>query len=214
MIKRILKIIAISLFILNSLSSQPEWVENCPEGKFNEFYFCGFSVDKDFNLALSKAFDNAVLKIKRTYSVDVEVKIDKTPNLDNSRLYINMRGLEQQINLRIAETYYEKIDGLYHVWVLVALPKPPSLAKSPPSDLGAIIRSAVIPGWGQLYKGRTERAVLFFTAETISGAISYYLLTSPAKKAKIYGKFSLWVTLGIHILNIIDSGNIQVNIYQ
>jgi hypothetical protein len=200
----------ILLFFLTTIAfSQPDWVIECPKGAFTEFYFCGFAIDRNYELALSKSINNAILQISRTYSVDVEIKVDKSTKFDNTYIKIKLKGQEQYLTLRLVDKYYKKIDGDYHVWTLIAVPKPPQLARKEPTDLEAMIKSAIFPGWGQFTKGQTDHAVFFITAEGIAAGLTLYFLSIPNEKAKFYAKISLGVTAGIHILNIIDAGYIK-----
>ena len=183
--------------------SQPEWVLECPKEGYRDFYFCGFSIDRDYNLAQTKAIENAVLKIQRIYSVKVDLKLDKSPNLDKSSVVINLKGEEQKIPLRLVDTYFTRVNNYYKVWVLIAVPKPEKIAKREPSDLDAAIRSIIFPGWGQFIKGRPDRAIFFIAAETISAGLTMYF--SKNSNYRSYAKVSFWVTAGIHLANIIDS---------
>ncbi|CUU01204.1 hypothetical protein JGI3_02258 [Candidatus Kryptobacter tengchongensis] len=217
--KKIFQIMLLNLFLI-SLSlcqlakrslSGPDWVIECPEGKYSEFYVCGFSIDSDYNRALSKALGNAALKIRREYEVDVEIVVDKTPYTDKSNVHILMKGKEQTISARLVDVYYEYDNQHrnYRVWVLVGILKPMHLRKPEPSDLGAMIRSTFIPGWGHFYKNRYDRGIIFFSAVMISAGVTYWLMKSGGEKMRYFGKIGIPITAGIHLLNIIDSGTIK-----
>ena len=186
--------------------SQPVWVLGCPKEGYRDFYFCGWSMDHDFKSAQAKAIENAVLKIQRVYSVKVDLRLEKSATFDNSRVVISLKSEEEKIPIRLADTYYQRLGNYYKVWVLIAVPKPEKIAKREPSDLDAAIRSIIFPGWGQFIKGRPDRAIFFIAAETISAGLTmYFSKNSNYSNYKLYAKISLWVSIGIHIANIIDS---------
>jgi|GEM_PF-4884272 len=58
------------LLISSTALAQPEWVSECPKGSYDEFYFCGFSINREYQTALMNAFANTILKIEKTSKID------------------------------------------------------------------------------------------------------------------------------------------------
>jgi len=77
--------------------------------------------------------------------------------------------------------YFERKDGRYHLWELYEINtaftnfKPNIPEYTDRYGLNAAWKSAIVPGWGQLHKGKTVKGIIFLTAEvaTISSAIYF-----------------------------------------
>ena len=94
---------------------------------------------------------------------------------------------------------------------------------------GAVYRSLLLPGWGQLYNREPVKGALFVTAEVATAGLglTYHLLgdakkkkyqnlpagsdekfTNIKNKAESYYRLRntfLWATAGLHVLNILDA---------
>lgn len=195
--------------------SKPDWVNNPPEGYIN-YYFVGFGVSFDYQKSLQFALANATQKFLNKYKVESFTLVDKTPIADRSRVIIKVHGEEKTILLKVVDTFVEfSLDG-YNTYILVSSPRESENVRKIPTNTGALIRSTLIPGWGHFYKEHKERGLLFIVMEGIAlgTAIVFYNNTINRNDNQFRSKLNiiLGITLGIHILNIIDSYTIEPNI--
>lgn len=81
------------------------------------------------------------------------------------------------------------------------------------SPRGAILRSALIPGWGQWYNEQKLKALVVFSGEmALLGTAVYYnqlaVKSTMDYEREFYeynrGRF-LWWLLGVHLINILDA---------
>ena len=86
----------------------------------------------------------------------------------------------------------------------------PSIVKSPRT---AVIRSALIPGWGQWYNEKRIKAIIVFGGEAVlvGTAIGYHRLASKSEtdiERDFYldnkSKF-IWYFVAAHLLNMLDA---------
>jgi hypothetical protein len=124
----------------------PPWISSPPKGYIN-FYFVGFSESSILEEAKLRAEENGKAKIRAQKSGNVVV--------------------EQ----RIVEQYVEETQSgknpLYRVWVLINCPKPSDHQTSPPTKFDPVWRSAIVPGWGQYYKGETTKGIFIIGGEAL-----------------------------------------------
>lgn len=89
------------------------------------------------------------------------------------------------------------------------MPKPEAV-KSP---IGAVYRSALIPGWGQLYAGQPIRAVVaFFGVAGLAGNAIYQNQLAVRSRSQDERDFylntrsqALWWGFGVYLLNLMDA---------
>jgi hypothetical protein len=75
----------------------------------------------------------------------------------------------------------QECDGLYHYYLLIGVPSIGCRCeKIVPLNGGALFRSALLPGWGQAYKGHTIRGISFgiSVAGLAAGAVVCGMLSS------------------------------------
>lgn len=195
--------------------SEPDWVNNPPDGYLNN-YFVGIGIDRDYQNALQYALANATQKFQKKYEVESLTIIDKTPIADRSRVLVKVHGEHKTLFLKIVDVFVKfGIEG-YKVYLLVSSPKESYEIRELPSNSGALLRSTIFPGWGQFYKKHTERGLLFLLIEGlgIGTSIMLYHRTVYQNAPQLRTKFNLvlGITIGVHILNIIDSITIEPNI--
>lgn len=86
----------------------------------------------------------------------------------------------------------------------------PAIVKSPRT---AVIRSALIPGWGQWYNEKKLKAIVVFGGEAalVGTAIGYHRLAAKSEtdlERDFYldnkSKF-LWYLVAVHLLNMLDA---------
>lgn len=204
-----------SNFSIAQYYSKPEWVNNPPEGYYN-YYFVGFGINQDYQKSFQYAIANATQKFLNKYKVESFTIIDKTPIVDRSRVVIKVKGEEKTLFLKIVDSYVEYTLAGYKTYVLVSSPRESENVKELPSNTGALFRSMIIPGWGHFYKNHKERGLLFLLFEGIGLGISaiFYknAITHNNEQLKTKSNIILGITLGLHILGIIDSYTIEPNI--
>jgi hypothetical protein len=195
------KFVILLLLIVFSLNAQkvidssskkrPIWLKETPNGKlFN--YFSGISsskksLDEAKNLAISDVLSEIIMQNEitvegevTTFEEDSELelisRITKEIKLKGSST--SVKGLEKE------EEYWETIqtqtDILYRYWILMKIPQRQYTNYSfSPDELnqtyGAvpIIKSSLIPGWGQIQKKETTKGIIFLSgfAVTLTSAI-------------------------------------------
>jgi TolB-like protein len=92
---------------------------------------------------------------------------------------------------------------------------------------GAVYRSVLMPGWGQLYNRQGEKGAIFVGAEALAGGAALFFHMQAKKHETTYGdlragddfagvrsdieasrnrrNLALWVMLGVHALNVVDA---------
>lgn len=195
---------------------QPDWVKNPPHGYIN-YYFVGQSQSCDYRLAVQQAMADAALRLRNYYDWESYTLIDQTPVADYSRLMAVFHGHKMTILLKVVDTYVQEgLDGDCKTYVLVSTPRPPSDVRQIPDDMGALLRSTLIPGWGQSYKDYKERGMIFLVSEGIAVGVAAMLyhkaISGSDPRARSNFNLALGIAIGIHILNVIDSVTITPNI--
>ena len=136
-------------------------------------YEMGVTVSADQNYSMNSstnsAFGNGVFG-----SYDGSYGNEGEQNAGQARV----RADERNMSFRIIDTYSEKslLMGNVKTWLLIWVPSADGNGMNPPkfvvvkgggmklwSHGGAMVRSLVLPGWGQLYKGQRLKGILFMT---------------------------------------------------
>jgi len=136
-------------------------------------YEMGVTVSADQNYSMNSstnsAFGNGVFG-----SYDGSYGNEGEQNAGQARV----RADERNMSFRIIDTYSEKslLMGNVKTWLLIWVPSADGNGMNPPKFVvvkgggmqlwsrgGAMVRSLVLPGWGQLYKGQRLKGVLFMT---------------------------------------------------
>jgi hypothetical protein len=113
-------------------SERPRWITETPTGFHNDYYV-GFAESNVLEEAKLLSEENAKSQI---------------------------RGKKSGVNFstqKIAEQYIEQEQNLYRIWTLVSFPKPFEEQTSPPTKFSLVWRSAILPSWGQFYKGESAK---------------------------------------------------------
>ena len=78
-----------------------------------------------------------------------------------------------------------------------------------PSPRGAMVRSLVLPGWGQFYNRRKVKGVVIAAAE-VGSAVAFFVRRNDLRKNRIPGQASernvfLFTTLGVIFYSMVDA---------
>jgi len=210
------KFVILLLFIVLSLNAQkvidssskqrPNWIKETPNGKFFNYY-SGISssknsLDEAKNLAISDVLSEIIMQNEitvegaiTTFEEETEVelisRITKEIKLKGNSTIIN--GLEKEEEYW--ETIQTKTNILFRYWILMRIPQKRYINYSfSPNDLkqtyGAIpiIKSLLIPGWGQIQKKETKKGILFlsgFAVTLTSGFITRVTVTNKMLKMQM-----------------------------
>jgi len=211
-----ISVIAIILFTISNESiSQyvtPVWVLQCPGDRYINLYLCGVGIDRDYQTAHEIAMVSALRRTTGEYGLESITVVDRSAISNNSRVQVTMSGSNFIENVRLRDTFYtRRLDGTYEVQVLLSVPKPRELRQPLPSNTGAFLRSAIIPGWGQFYKQRSERGMIFSLIGILSGIVTYNLWSNAYtnEDAHQIAISSSVITAVLHILNIYDATTIH-----
>lgn len=217
---RITALIIASLALIqgNALAQfrlRPDWVDDPPRGYVN-YYFVGLGISPDYQLSVQYAISDAAQMLENRYDIESYTLIDKTPVADYSRVLVMLHGQKRTLFFKVVDSYVlQGYDG-YKTFLLVSSPRPPSDVRQIPGNLGALLRSTLIPGWGQYYKDYPERGMIFLLAEGIALGTAVVLHHKAISRNDIRASASFnlafSIAIGIHILNMIDSLTIKPNI--
>lgn len=237
--------------IINSSDpDDPNWIAKRPSGKYYRYFVANGLSRKSLNSAKKQAITNIFSSINMEGEITVKSKIKTdiseksiSENSDTNTIFyeeaaqeVIAEGKSSKIeNLSKVDDYWEVMskndDLIYEYWVLMRMLKP-EYEKSDVQfnegyGLTPIIKSSIIPGWGQFHKGEYNKGLIFLTTETVSISsffISYYLSHDYSQKAenerdyekrKYYNKWSnrsysigtisAIIAGSIHVFNIFDS---------
>jgi hypothetical protein len=131
----------------------------------------------------------------------------------------------------VAQEQIQDRRGVFRYYILICKNSECECAIEYPSDVGARIRSAILPGWGQNYKGRTGRGIAFLSVSMLAlaaGTVSFGLAgrfrneAIDARTGVAQNQYSQWrdaalsvavisVTLdiGMYAWNIFDAGCVR-----
>jgi len=208
-------LIILLLFFVFSLNAQkiidsssikrPSWIKETPNGKFFNYY-SGISssknsLDEAKNLAISDVLSEIIMQNEitvegaiTTFEEETEVelisRITKEIKLKGSSTSI--KGFEKE------EEYWESVQTktniFYRYWILMKIPKRQYInysfsANELKQTYGAspIIKSSLIPGWGQIQKKETNKGILFlsgFAVTLTSAFITHNISNSYEQDAK------------------------------
>jgi len=170
---------SISLYSGESNRSQkktPNWIKDPPEGQYY-IYFNGIG-DSENSLSNAKklAISDAISSIVMEGPIEINSKIISflTENKDSVVSEVMIKGKSSIAGLIIEENYWETTKsekGLsYNYWILLKMIKSGYVGKKLPEQKGfglaPVWRSALIPGWGQFYKGESDKGWRYLISET------------------------------------------------
>lgn len=155
-------------------SARPRWVEHVPRGHAHE-YVVGVGSDADRAAARDGAIASAMaravegdevrLAVSRVDTIRVEEQLRGGSAVSRTQRYHGTTAVEAATlpmiarDLRVVDEHWERSPRGADVWVLMRRPRGDGDARDP-GPLGLALRSAVIPGWGQLAKQQPRRGAL------------------------------------------------------
>ena len=160
-----------SRIVDRSADSRPSWSTKTPKGIQNDYYV-GFGESR-ISLAEAKrlAIGNAVQSIVEERSLSAESSLTTKRSYDINRVIdeVSIKGKSSTIEgLRQNEYYYETWNeenspNRYIFWVLASVPKndPGRL----PNTYTPILKSIVVPGWGQFHLENQRKGFMFLFGE-------------------------------------------------
>lgn len=196
---RYMLLLILSLGLLGKVSAQymkserikPQWLHKLPKPSNSAFvyetdYATGKSLDdarkKSLNgLIAASGFENGVVVLSDYKSKTVDSKVYSNGGLSDAQVdefetNSHIQGKEVQLHVKaIAEYWTRDIDGTINLTTLYAK----SISGSPNFDTvelttryGAhgLWRSAIIPGWGQFYKGNNLKGGLVLSGMAVLAA--------------------------------------------
>ncbi len=166
----------------NSQVGKPPWIKGNLPKNISGNLILKETFDSSLDNALKKAKENLIASVLESKGV----KISSTEILNSNSNYKINNGISQSsassnyvstikieggavIQFTKIDHYYEYKNGIYHLWVLyLAAEDGKSLGRVPflayKIEKGAW-RSFFIPGWSQLYQGRTGKGLFFIAGE-------------------------------------------------
>lgn len=172
--------------VSKSAKKRPKWINDPPKGEFY-IYSNGIGLGADLRQAQREAVANAMNNRAIEEQVQVRAKTEITTEDNNDE--INKRIVDSIVlesespilkGFGIEESYWEQeitdSGTRYRYWVLMRLPRDPSLPPPPPLTYGMrpLYQSAIIPGWGQYTKGSTYKAAIILSTFAGLGAYSAF----------------------------------------
>jgi hypothetical protein len=154
-------------------TARPNWTVAPPAGYSND-YFTGSGTGVDRAAARNAAISAAVARFAESGRLNVQVvrtdssisserfKSGSAPTLDRIDKTVQeiiTTGESPTIRgLKLKEEYAEQSNLRQEVWVLMAVPKTAGL-RTPPSRSSLVLRSLVLPGWGQYAMGSERKGL-------------------------------------------------------
>jgi hypothetical protein len=154
---------------------RPFWLHAPPGGYVNDYYVGIGTSHQTIVEAKRMALIDAVKAIVEKEGITALTRMDVISTEKERRIqdYIKMASRELKIQgLEQVEAYWEKGNtGEYRYWLLVRLPKQTNL-RNPPTVMAPVMRSVIVPGWGQFFKHEPRKGTFFFISTVISGGVS------------------------------------------
>ncbi len=174
----------------SSAEAKPSWVNETPTGKAYTYY----SSMGSSNTSLQQAQENAIggilqrLVEEGTFNVSIESTTETSESIHTSSgktqhqisddfiREVVLTGTSKTISgLQKEEDYWQTAMAdngtIYQYWVLFRLSKPGvdlSLLRKTGYGFSPVWRSAILPGWGQLYKKEKKKGKLLLAGFTLS----------------------------------------------
>jgi len=179
-------------------TDRPDWINiqlTSESGLFQ--YYRGESTGSDeaevFRSALITAFERASslrggeisTKLKEVISNSGLEGMRSTELVAVPFWYKNASIVEHHTEIEIVDNHQE-----YTTFILLRIPSDvdsPISPRNPTYGFGPVWRSALLPGWGQRYKGETRKGIYILSSTLTAGAvtfISFYFSDSYARKAE------------------------------
>lgn len=173
---------------------QPSWVAKPPRGFENDF-FVGEGVASSAVEAKQGAVANALKRISQrdsvrfSYSDSIGQEVVTVRDQRSQAFSVEQRQNTQFVtngsvadvkNVRVVEEFADFSSGRALSWVLVSTPKRTGVRRVP-TRAEAVLRSVVLPGWGQYTIGH-ERAGLAIGAGVLIAAPAGFALLSAQRQ--------------------------------
>jgi len=159
-------------------------IEGSSVSEAKENAFTGFLIDY--------ANSRGIIVSSKTLKEMKSEYTDKYEETDKTTHTFNIKREDFQVSFELLDSYWEKSnDGNYKLWALYAVEKKGFKLVSEPIEytngygFSAVWRSALVPGWGQLYKKQQKKGA-FMLATT--GVLVGGFLVSQLNFAKNYDK--------------------------
>lgn len=197
-----------------SSESKPGWFVELPDSEHYK-YFVGLGENASIEKAKKMAIQSVLFEISREIGVTINynsISETNVKNIQNKKSVTSTTDFEfsgiinetgdtaKIVGLREVESYWQReiVAGnqLYRYWVLVRKPKSkvdPDLPIYTSYGAAPIWRSAIFPGWGQIYKQENKKAYKLMVSEIafISGAVGgQYMYNRYHEKAYSTTSFS------------------------
>lgn len=175
-----------------SICKSPEWY-NISGLRISDCYYQSHGMGRTSADALSQAWGAVISSIGASHTSQIESRlsdIQKSTNgirIDSTSIESISQGTVFNDGSRIFkivelfQTTDPCEDGLYHAYLLVCLSNfNCACTIQYPSNTAAVCRSVILPGWGQIYKGKTKRGIRFstFSLALAGGAVTSFILSS------------------------------------
>ena len=155
-------------------SARPAWTSAPPQGYAHDF-FTGSGTGPGRAEARSAAVSSAVARFAESGRLNVQVvrtdssltterfRTGSSPTLeriDRTVQEIITTGESPTIRgLRLQEEYTEQAGNRHEAWVLMAIPKTSGI-REPPTRNSFVVRSMLLPGWGQYAMGNERKGLI------------------------------------------------------
>jgi hypothetical protein len=232
-----------------STSKKPEWYSGKTKIESPFFqYFVGHGSGTSIDSAKLTAIQDVLLEYSQTIGTEYIVGTESYSEIKNVqadgqiKTYTNfefkgkIKGKEQSFSvpcLSVVEYFWEKrndIKPIYHYWILARVSREEKNCTMPfykKYGGSAVWRSALIPGWGQIYKHEKVKGYFILGTEVsliATALISQYLYstnydyanksTNPLTRQEYFTRGDNWANLrtitavsavAVYIFNVIDA---------
>ena len=228
--------------IEQSSTKRPSWLVEPPQGTYYKYYSGVGSSPLSLTNAKEQAIANVISEIIMAGEIIANSEIQTFHQQSNDGIIgsvsreIQQTGKTTKIKGLVKEEEYwqsiQTVNGIiYQYWILMKIPKPEFSGFDLSVEQGygylPIIKSALLPGWGQFHKGESVKGSIFLISETalistlfISNYYSQYYSAKAANELDndrrlfyndwAYRSYTISVVSGItagalYIYNIIDA---------
>lgn len=149
---------------------------------------------------------------------------------DSNKQITHIKRDNFEANFSKVDEYYEFSNGKYQLWTLFFIANNTKISKSPTmvykTDNGAW-RSLIVPGWGQLYQGKTLKGISFLVGEVALVGAGFYFnseysanntksleatnlkikkeFRDRASENQTYSYIAFGAAAGVYIYNVVDA---------
>jgi len=212
-----------------SSSNKPIWLNEPPKGKAYLYYTGVGTSEKSLEIAQKSAMANVIslislegtttIQVSSTFAKEEErdLKLTGTENYSFRENFIEVirsdgekltiRGLQKE------EEYWQKVadNGIiyYQYWVLMRTLKPNYTGPAKIREgygMAPVWRSAILPGWGQLYKKEKAKGIIVLSATAV--AVAGIIISQTMYQSNIYN------AEGTHDINLINAYLTDANTWQ